>query len=51
MSGPELRAAIMHSAARYRPGLRDWWLAHGSRSERLIHLTGRDLAKFGYRTC
>jgi hypothetical protein len=51
MSEQELRAAIGHSAAHYRPGLRDWWLTRGSRSEQLVYLTGRDLTRFGYRTC
>jgi hypothetical protein len=51
LSEAELRAAIMLAAGHYRGGLRDWWLTRGSRSDRLLHLTGRDLIRFGYRTC
>jgi len=46
-----LDAAIRRAADMYRPGLRDWWLERGSRSKRLVHLSGRELARFGYRLC
>ena len=46
-----LRAAIDLASAHYKPGLRDWWLTRASRSRQLVHLTGRELARFGYRIC
>lgn len=46
-----LDAAIRKAAEMYRPGLRDWWLKRGSRSKRLVYLSGRDLTRFGYRPC
>jgi hypothetical protein len=46
-----LRASIGKSASHYKPELREWWETKGSRSRNLIKLTGRDLARFGYRLC